>query len=295
MPSLFHSRLAPVVVDANQIASSQISGFYGPGTWAAWILALASSVIALRKHHNNHAALNLIPPILYVNWTAIDLLERLHTEEISHELVASAAGITLWGVWYLTWVQFNLRTHNDDECLNCRRRAIRAMCVVAFIVPFVALIATILRVHVAASNTNFADRLLFKNTDKFNMIMFFMSIIACFRYHVLVAWRVALPQRKYSPAKIDRFERVCLGVWVVCMNMLSLSYLVHTFLDSAELRDMKDYQWSCALKPCAPQSITESDQGFALCCGLFVFVYEIGPDVVNFCKKWIDAATTISD
>jgi uncharacterized membrane protein len=295
MPPFLHPRLAPVVVNANQSASSQISGFYGPGTWAAWILAIVSSVIALRKHHDDHAALNLIPPILYINWTAIDLLERLHTEEISHELVASAAGITLWGIWYLTWVQVILRTHDDDRCLKCQRRTIRAMCVIAFILPFIAFIATILHVHFAASNSNRAERYLFKNMDKFNMIMFFVSMVACFRYHVLVAWRVAFPQRKHSPAKIDRFERVCLGVGVVGIIMLSLSCLVQTFQYSAELRDVKDYRWSCALKPCAPQSITESDQGFALCCGLFMFVYEIGPDVVNVCKKWIDAATTMSD
>jgi hypothetical protein len=70
----------------------------------------------------------------------------------------------------------------------------------------------------------------------------------------------------------------------------SMVYLVNALEYAAELRDVTDYQWSCALKPCAPQSITESAQGFALCCGLFVFVYEVGPGAINWVRRHVDAA-----
>jgi hypothetical protein len=151
MLSLFHPRVAPDLVSANQSAS-QISGFYGPGTWAAWILSLFSSIIALRKHHDNHAAFKLIPPILYINWTAVDSIKQLNVKDILHELSASAAGITLWGLWYLTLVQKVLGAHDDERYLKCKRRTIRAMGVLGFIVPFIALVTTLFHTNGAAAN-----------------------------------------------------------------------------------------------------------------------------------------------
>jgi hypothetical protein len=72
--------------------------------------------------------------------------------------------------------------------------------------------------------------------------------------------------------------------------MGSLVYLVDALGYAVELRDVTDYQWSCALKLCAPQSITESDQESALCCGRFIFAYEVGPGAINWVRRHADAA-----
>jgi hypothetical protein len=296
MPSLFHPRVAPDLVSANQSAS-QISGFYGPGTWAAWILSLVSSIIALRKHHDNHAALNLIPPILYINWTAVDLLKQLNVEDISHELRASAAGITLWGLWYFTLVQKILGAHHDEQCVNCKLRTIRAMGVLGFIVPCIALVATLFHTDGAASNRMlpngkhwFNSHYKFWQTNRWNMILLILNITVCCWYHVFGFYRVAVPQRQRALFKVDKFDRISGWIMAFFLSWGSMVYLVNALEYAAELRDVTDYQWSCALKPCAPQSITESDQGFALCCGLFVFVYEVGPGAINWVRRHVDAA-----
>jgi hypothetical protein len=293
MPSLYHPRGAPGVVDADQSASSQMSGFYGPGTWAAWIIALATSVIAVRKHHDDHAALSLIPPILYVNWAAVDLLKHLHSEDLS--LVASATSITLLGVWYLFLVQILLRTHDDEGCVKCQRRVIRGVCVLGFVIPFSALIAIILSTDGAMSIRKRHGVIFVSNTTGYELFIFFIYMLVCFWYHALVAWRVACPQRPHSPKKFDTADRILLWCTFPFMPMEGPMYFEYVFEHAATLRGLSDYHWTCTRKPCAPQSITELDQGFALCCGVLLFVYEVGPDVVNFIRKRSKAVMRTSD
>jgi hypothetical protein len=293
MQSLSHPRAAPGVVDAAQSASSQMSGFYGPGTWAAWILALASSVITVRKHHDDHAALSLIPPILYVNWAAVDLLKHLDSEDLS--LVASATSITLLGVWYLFLIQLILRTHEDEGCVKCQRRTIRGMSVVGFIVPFSALIAIILSTDGAMSIRKRDGINFVSNTTGYELFIFFIYVLVCFWYHALVAWRVACPQRPHSPKKFDTADRILLWCTFPYMVMQGPMYFEYVFEHVASLRGPSDYNWTCTRVPCAPQRITELDQGFALCCGILIVVYEVGPGVMNFIRKQVEAVMRTSD
>jgi hypothetical protein len=293
MPSFSHPRAAPGVVDAAQSASSQMSGFYGPGTWAAWILALATSVIAIRKHHDDHAALSLIPPILYVNWAAVDLLKHLDSKDLS--LVASATSITLLGIWYLNFVQIILRNHDDEGCLRCQRRIICGMCVLGFIIPFSALIAVILSTEGAMSIRNRHGVTFVSKTTEYYMFIFFAYISLCFCYQARVAWRVACPQRQSSPSKSNIIDRIFLWYAFLFMAMEGPMYFEYVFEHVATLRGPSDYHWTCTRKPCAPQSIAELDQGFALCCGILLFVYEVGPDVVNFIRKRVEAVRRTSD
>jgi hypothetical protein len=44
-------------------------------------------------------------------------------------------------------------------------------------------------------------------------------------------------------------------------------------------------QPSCFIKPCAPHSIKDWDQAFALLSGLTLFVYEAGPDIAQFTRE----------
>ena len=49
---------------------------------------------------------------------------------------------------------------------------------------------------------------------------------------------------------------------------------------------------SCYFRPCAPQSIYEWDQAFAICVGLFILALEIGPDVMKPVKRiWLSIWT----
>jgi hypothetical protein len=46
----------------------------------------------------------------------------------------------------------------------------------------------------------------------------------------------------------------------------------------------------CVIIPSAPQSVRESDQGFSLCCGLLMFVYEVVLDVMIFAAQTVSIA-----
>jgi hypothetical protein len=46
---------------------SDVSGFYGPGSWAAWFLAMVSSLYALHRCPDIVTTLTIISPILYTN------------------------------------------------------------------------------------------------------------------------------------------------------------------------------------------------------------------------------------
>jgi hypothetical protein len=284
MPYTLLPRVAPHTISADQPPTSQISGFYGPGTWAAWVLALTSSLFALRKQPDNHAALNLIPSILYINWAANDLLKQPHTEESSLELVASASGISLWGVWYLSLVQMVLGAHDDCPSCGSKMRTMRLMALLGFLVPFIALIATIFHADGANLNGMLSDGSII------NYCLFILNMIGCLSYQIVVARRLAFPQRKRTPSKWSVEDRILGWYFVLSINRGSLLYTMNVFQYAASLRDVEDYQWTCALKPCGPQSITESDQGFALCCGLLMFAYEVGSDILAYIRRWVHVA-----
>jgi hypothetical protein len=51
-----------------------MSGFYGPVTWAGWLLTLASSWYMILYHPEQSATADITPRLLYTNYGAIDAL-----------------------------------------------------------------------------------------------------------------------------------------------------------------------------------------------------------------------------
>ncbi|CAN9142400.1 unnamed protein product [Alternaria alternata] len=56
---------------------SHISGFYGPGAWAAWVITMVASWIPVTQGDYTHN-LHFIGYALYTNWAAIDLMRQLN-------------------------------------------------------------------------------------------------------------------------------------------------------------------------------------------------------------------------
>jgi hypothetical protein len=271
MPSIPYPRIFPRTPDVDQSSLSQISGFYGPGQWAAGVLALASSLFALRRDPDN-AMLNFIPPILFINWAAVDLLKQLNAESFSYELIASASGVTLWGIWYLTCVQMLLNLYDDDGVLESKRRPMRFMAVLGFIVPFIALDAIVL--HASGKGSSWID-----------LPLFILNMGFCGRTHVAAACDVAFSRKRRISPKIPTSSYILRSVGIISVCKKAFDFVESILEHAASLQDGAGDRPKCMVKPCAPQNITESDQGFALCCGLVLFAYEIGPHVLRPTRK----------
>ncbi|CAN9186137.1 unnamed protein product [Alternaria alternata] len=72
----------PVIVAKMEHASpdfSQISGFYGPGAWAAWVITMVASWIPVIQGDYAHN-LHFIGYALYTNWAAIDFTYQINRD-----------------------------------------------------------------------------------------------------------------------------------------------------------------------------------------------------------------------
>lgn len=56
-------------------AGPVISSFYGPGSWAAWVIVMVTSWIPLLQDDHSHN-MHFISYALYTNWAAIDALRQ---------------------------------------------------------------------------------------------------------------------------------------------------------------------------------------------------------------------------
>jgi hypothetical protein len=279
-----------------------ISGLYGSGTWAAWILAMAASVCTLQRPPDTYATLTMLPPVLYINWAAVDLLKELHTQHPSYEFVASTTGIMILGVWYLSWVQhcLDVRSYSATEREILR---MRILTLVGFTMPTVALAASMISLDTEASLWEVqplepSDTYVIVGDNSYIRMMngavhitFAMGIVWMCLLHMIVALTVACPSQTHATDYVRAlvFSRYKLwhvifvgGGMFVCSAFSRSMFLLG---DIAASEDQDTLWYSCVMKPCAPQSITDSDQGFSLCCGLLLLAYEVGPDAVAFVTR----------
>jgi hypothetical protein len=297
-----HSRTGTAAARNDLLEPFVISGLYGSGTWAAWILAMAASLCTLRRPPDTYATLAMLPPVLYINWAAVDLLKELHSQHPSYEFVASTTGIVILGVWYLSWVQhcLDVRSYSATEEEISR---MRILTLVGFMMPAVALAASMISLDVEASlrevkplepPDNYVivgDSSYIRMIDGAAHLTFAMGMVWMCLLHVIVALTVACPSQTHATDYVRAlvFSRYKLwhvlfgggGMFVPSALGRSMSLLE----DIAAWEEQDTLWYSCVMKPCAPQSITDSDQGFSLCCGLLLLAYEAGPDAVAFVTR----------
>jgi hypothetical protein len=70
-----------------------ISGFYGPGAWAVWVITMIASWISLIQNDYKHN-LHFIAYALYTNWAAIDFMRKI--AEIPNVKSISKEADTAW-------------------------------------------------------------------------------------------------------------------------------------------------------------------------------------------------------
>ncbi|ORY14426.1 hypothetical protein BCR34DRAFT_646411 [Clohesyomyces aquaticus] len=370
-PHYHYHRHPPVtILNLNTTASvpdplgiARVNGFYGPGTWASWQLAIATSWYNIFWNPNSRNVYDLIPYLLMTNWAAIDLIRQYtHRHETpgseAFGRIAAAFNLTSWGLANVV-IQFTVCLIQSDIQSQAESRAQRTSAFrhvrtgagrgrpLKFIIlgtgAFMPSAAITFISPSLFKDGTFGDTLpalYWKDISSpvhwFALAtastlgvycltsLFFLCLAHAVHFyetfqtpyltspHTLISRFEAMSMRTDRALKIGALCGCCatilffnillkswrvwgdnwvlvIVVWPVTMFWLWFCFCAHwvaifstpflalIFASKAVLSGFKIVPGSCFMMPCAPQSISEWDQAFALFLGLVMFLYETGP------------------
>ena len=253
-PDRFTNTSQPVTsLDTSQSFSdyAQVSGFYGPGTWAAWVITLVSSWILIFLGDYTHN-LHFMSYALYTNWAAIDLLRRTvqKTEDTQSQSAIAALAVVRVGISNAC-LQIGQCLHRSKDMNPQRKRLAdrRLLCIAIGLLLPVA--------------TNFlVVPYIYNDLAGHNTFSYIMLTVASAVTMYMVLGQNMNPANNLSGGMF----------WLYAFFPLALYYVVWGSMNDSNVVLMK----RCSLLPCAPQAITEWDQAFSLIVALFLFFYEFG-------------------
>ncbi|KAF2670339.1 hypothetical protein BT63DRAFT_235609 [Microthyrium microscopicum] len=132
---------------------AQVSGFYGPGAWAAWFITGVASWLRIFRRTKDKVDVNTVLFLLGTNWAAVDMLKSIHmlgnlqpnepeylvNVEKSMGTYGASFNVAFWGSIHIilqvpaTWILF--------EDMKSRRRRRIFILVVGALLPLIALTA----------------------------------------------------------------------------------------------------------------------------------------------------------
>ena len=238
---------------------SQINGFYGPGTWAAWAITLFASWIPLWRddykynlHYHSYA--------LYTNWAAIDLLRQMwradrnrgfrEMEDAQLQSLFAALAVVRVGILHASM--------QIEQCCSAEKRKgtgtesdirHRIGCIVkGLLLPLF---------------TNFLVWPFFHDT------MVGHGTLLSMLFTVVAVMIGSIVMIQITPLEIEGQDQ-SFSFSALLFPMLLSCTLWGTFNSDVVVKK------SCSVVPCAPQAIGEWDQAFSLVVALFFFFYEFG-------------------
>ncbi|KAJ5788244.1 hypothetical protein N7457_003234 [Penicillium paradoxum] len=333
-----------------------VSGFYGPGSWAAWFLSIVASWVRFIRGSEERFDPNTWLFLLGTNWAAVGLLRGIRLAQgipqdsptydadlnSMQGSIAAAFTITFWGTFHAS-IQY-LVTMRYCITMKTQRHRLWTL-LLGMILPSIALLSSsgLIRtmnvpelywqgmhggardfnLRVAAGTPYFIVPFSVWLLDYLNIPMMPTMIIdlrkrtvkkmrasrviaSLFRGIAYVS--VVMLILSMMMLEATRNEKWLLGLlplapmyiyllvlvapifWSIMLTCASAWYVVMTYV----ARSVKASQ-SCFFMPCAPQSINEEDQLFALFAGLLMFLgWEIIPVLVKgFRKRYRDRQESI--
>lgn len=251
-------------VDASDL--NLVSGFYGPGTFASWLLTLTTSWFTLLLRLDSSGNTDLLPHLLYVNCAAIDTLRRFivfqRGKGASQNPFTAAFTITIWGLM-----------HNHVQiyvCREVRTRAARRRYPFLFLGSIIPQIASIAMVVGFFYNMEGVWSQI--DPESFDAPQILL-IVAAVSLHVavLIATIRLFYVRNRRNFRLDMFVDRNDRSLVMAAFISNLSAILYFGLPlgTSKLR--------CVVVPCAPQALLEQDQLFALVAGLVMSAYHVIP------------------
>jgi hypothetical protein len=293
MPPFMASHIARAMAADESLGINNVSGFYGPGSWIAWYLTLATSWVAvIRNDHSNN--LHHIGYLLYVNWAAIDVIRKsvqvpLDATDTDSRNISSngplgaALVVTWWGVVHAT-LQFTysiLSTGgaHDPLYFNVRRRS--TLLKVGVILPSIA--GLVCFIYIPREDFGQPIPALCWDgmvLDRSRHISRYICAAALWSLCSSTTAVLLVDCSRFWPSSLERTpkEHICLTMLFYLIGFipvsLSLPYLLA--LTESGLSGRGIWQKSCFFMPCAPHNLMEWDQAFPVFRGVFMVGYEFG-------------------
>ncbi|KAF2030386.1 hypothetical protein EK21DRAFT_111908 [Setomelanomma holmii] len=324
--------MAPLTSDAIATAPTDdafginnVSGYYGPGAWAAWYLTLLTSWVALVVNSRSHNWY-FVAYLLYINCAAVDLwCQTEEASETNTQLyhsgpIAAALTVVSWGTLHaMSQIVYTTsrceglmkdRSRGHEQFRHLRGR--RIVLSIGTILPLCAGLVTFGRLL----RNNFLTSDHSSPTSGAHDIS--RHSFLTFRWHglgmapgssildtVLLAAEV-LSTFLILGAALVPFYRYSLRTYVASQTLAFATNLyAFTAIGPAIIMlscsifgwlilDVPHMDPSTIFKPQAPQSISEMDQAFTLFVALAMAAYELMPTIRKLkCTTWPSLSTAI--
>jgi len=249
---------------------SQISGFYGPGTWAAWVITLVTSWIPILRNDHKHN-LHYVTYALYTNWASVDLIRQMnqahqHAKDFgevdpahSQNIIAALAVVRV-GI-FNAWLQIAVchqmaRDQNADTRKNIGRRL---WCIIiGSLLPVPVNFLVVPCFHEAIAGDVTLGDFIFTVAVQTGSLMI---LAQCFAF-------------------VDIHRDILTLFYALCRTVVLCAAVWGTFHSSDSFLDNR-----CYVVPCAPQTIAEMDQAFSLLVALVFLLYEYFGTVFQLARK----------
>jgi hypothetical protein len=274
MAPLFTSQIARAVAADNDdsFGIKNVSGFYGPGSWIALLLTLSTSWIAVLLNDHSHN-LHHIGYLFYVNWAAVDVIRvcAQYATDVDKLILrtngplCAALLVIWWGVThalsqhaftYFFNAFFNGLSSPVDERRRCR------LLELGVLLPVIAGLVLLRRLTQSGRHDEIYLELLSYDME-FTFPQLIVPVecicIAAFMFGRLVTSR----NRHFAPL-----------AWMYLPLCMAPPYWAMVYLCHSIARPWKKI---CFFMPCAPQTLPDWDQAFAVFVGVVMGVYELGP------------------
>jgi hypothetical protein len=248
---------------------SQVSGFYGPGAWAGGLIAILTTWYTTLFHVEKLVTPSSLAPILTINWAAVDLIAQMQAKELAVYSATAAYTTTSWGLLHMVLQHEVVGFLNKSPAVRIPQALLACGCVV----PVVALVRCAYR------------PLTLQDFPQIAWPLYLVHGLALLALLYMLGLYVNLSIVNRSPDErggarnvttyLARSARMVAPVFAILSSMLT-PFMWFQGLNA---------QPSCFIKPCAPHSIKDWDQAFALLSGLTLFVYEAGPDIAQFTRE----------
>lgn len=294
----------PVIIAKMEQAPSgfsQISSFYGPGAWAAWVITMVASWIPII--HGDYAHnLHFVGYALYTNWAAIDFIYQIN-RDLGDKSDSSATKQAR-----LENTIASIAVMNVGTC-----QAVGQMLVYVYMVVFKSTpskcpslaqgmylsVGAVLPLCMICSGPLSYNPSVYLENHLGELLLFGIICLSS-----LPAGVASYALHNISSPRSVFYHRPMFGYYIYMVAFTVMAITLSIFSSNAMMEESREAYFRgtqpaarCYFVPCAPQRIGEWDQAFSLLVALVLFLYEFGPGMVRAVKgtqaayiTWLPAA-----
>jgi hypothetical protein len=256
---------------------SEVSGFYGPGIWAGWVIVTISSWRALIRQLNPELNGFARLQLLYTNVAAIDLFRQMNSDNPSFGPLTAAITTCYWGLFGVLVLLLRYP----------RARPTVWLVLFGLILPCSALVSFLQFAYnvVGTPAAGFLDLIFpWENSSRIMSGLYILLVVGAL-FSLLGAYNECVELTGTNESFATKLEDFVLtGGTMVLMTMSMVSIGLYTVM-FVLLHTWADIPSCTLMKPCTDQSMRDWKQVSVFIYALIVCIYEIGPSLIRRGRK----------